>query len=104
MRIRLLTHARQTAGSIATRAAELSANEISGARTDQVFSITRKTLRPCRHSLEERITKVFTRRLRELDGEAKQGLAKALTASSEPACVRSAFELPAEQQTRSGRR
>jgi F-type H+-transporting ATPase subunit b len=38
------------------------------------------------------------RRLRELDGLAKAGLSTALTSASEPALVRSAFELPAEQR------
>jgi F-type H+-transporting ATPase subunit b len=39
---------------------------------------------------------VFTRRLRELNGETKRGLAESLKAASEPALVRSAFELPTE--------
>ena len=37
---------------------------------------------------------VFTRRLRELDGEAKGSLAKALKTLSDPVLVRSAFDLP----------
>jgi F-type H+-transporting ATPase subunit b len=37
---------------------------------------------------------VFTRRLRELDDEAKKSLAKALKTLSDPVLVRSAFELP----------
>jgi len=41
---------------------------------------------------------VFVRRLRELDGEAKDTLAKALKTSADPALVRSAFDLPAEQR------
>ena len=41
---------------------------------------------------------VFTRRLREMDGKAKESLAAALKASSEPAVVRSAFDMPAEQK------
>ena len=41
---------------------------------------------------------VFTRRLREMDGKAKAGLAEAIKTASEPALVRSAFELPAEQR------
>lgn len=42
---------------------------------------------------------VFTRRLREMDGQAKAGLAEALKKASGPALVRSAFDLPAEQRT-----
>jgi F-type H+-transporting ATPase subunit b len=41
---------------------------------------------------------VFTRRLRELDDEAKKSLAKALKTLSDPVLVRSAFDLPAEQR------
>jgi F-type H+-transporting ATPase subunit b len=41
---------------------------------------------------------VFTRRLRELDDIAKTVLGDALKKSSEPALVRSAFDLPAEQR------
>jgi F-type H+-transporting ATPase subunit b len=41
---------------------------------------------------------VFTRRLRELNGKAKETLGAALKASSEPALLQSAFDLPAEQR------
>jgi F-type H+-transporting ATPase subunit b len=41
---------------------------------------------------------VFIRRLREMDGKAKTGLAKALKTASEPAVLRSAFDLPAKQR------
>jgi F-type H+-transporting ATPase subunit b len=51
-----------------------------------------------RTSLEERLGEVFTRRLREMDGEAKARLAEALKTASDPALVRSAFDLPAEQR------
>ena len=49
-------------------------------------------------SLEERLSEVFIRRLREMDGQAKEGLADALKTSSGPALVRSTFDLPAEQR------
>jgi F-type H+-transporting ATPase subunit b len=49
-------------------------------------------------SLEERVGEVFTRRLRELDPKAKQLLGDALKNSSQPALVRSAFELPPDQR------
>jgi F-type H+-transporting ATPase subunit b len=42
------------------------------------------------------MTEVFTCRLRAMDGEAKAGLAEGLTSASDPAIVRSAFDLPAE--------
>jgi F-type H+-transporting ATPase subunit b len=41
---------------------------------------------------------VFTRRLRELNGEAKLVLAEALKTAAQPALVRSAFDLPVDQR------
>jgi F-type H+-transporting ATPase subunit b len=41
---------------------------------------------------------VFTQQLHAMNGNAKQELVEALTQSSEPALVRSIFELPEEQQ------
>lgn len=69
-------------------------------RTQQeVFAITRKTLGDLATvSLEERLGEVFTRRLRELNGKAKETIARALKTASDPALVRSTFELPAEQR------
>ena len=65
-----------------------------------MFAIARKALTDlATTSLEERLGEVFTRRLREMDGQAKAGLAEALKTASAPALVRSAFDLPAEQRT-----
>jgi F-type H+-transporting ATPase subunit b len=73
--------------------------EISRRAQDQVFSITRKTLKDLAEtSLEASMTKVFTRRVREMNGRARQELGEAFSKSSEPARVRSTFELPNEQQ------
>ena len=64
-----------------------------------VFAIARKTLADLATvSLEERVGEVFTRRLRELDAKAKELLGDALKNSSQPALVRSAFVLPADQR------
>ena len=64
-----------------------------------MFAIARKALADlATTSLEERLGEVFTRRLREMDGQAKEGLAQALKTASDPALVRSAFDLPAEQR------
>ena len=64
-----------------------------------MFAIARKALTDlATTSLEERMGEVFTRRLREMDGQAKAGLAEALKTASDPALVRSAFDLPAEQR------
>ena len=74
-------------------------DEITRRTRKEVFAITRKTLKDLAgSSLEEQISEVFRRRLRELDAEAKGGFAKILKTSSAPVLVRSAFELPAEQR------
>jgi F-type H+-transporting ATPase subunit b len=49
-------------------------------------------------TLEERMGDVFVRRLREMDGPARAGLAQSLKTGSDPALVRSAFVLPVEQR------
>jgi F-type H+-transporting ATPase subunit b len=49
-------------------------------------------------SLEERMGEVFDRRLRELNGQAKTVLGDALKKNSEPALIRSTFELPTTQR------
>jgi F-type H+-transporting ATPase subunit b len=74
-------------------------DEITRRTQDEVFAIARQTLTDLAGtSLEERMSDVFTHRLRELNGEAKDGLAKALKMSSDPVLVRSAFDLPSEQR------
>ena len=75
-------------------------NQAISRRTQQeVFAIARKALTDlATTSLEERLGEVFIRRLREMDGKAKAGLAAALKTASNPALVRSAFDLPAEQR------
>lgn len=65
----------------------------------EVFAIARKALAElATASLEERLSDVFTRRLRALDGPAKEKLTAALATGAAPALVRSAFELPEEQR------
>ena len=75
-------------------------NQAIARRTQQeVFAIARKALTDLATTgLEERLGEVFTRRLREMDGKAKEGLAQALKTASAPALVRSAFDLPAKQR------
>jgi len=74
-------------------------DEITRRTREEVFAIARKTLADLAGtSLEESMADLFSRRLRELEGEAKEDLAAALKAESEPAVVRSAFDLPAKQQ------
>jgi F-type H+-transporting ATPase subunit b len=103
-RQRLLDEARQAADALSARRQEAlrgdsqRLNQALMRRTQQeVFAIARKALADlATASLEERIAEVFARRLRALDGPAKESVARALTTGTGPALVRSAFELPAE--------
>jgi F-type H+-transporting ATPase subunit b len=105
-RQRLLDEARKAADALSAKRQETLRNEahslnqaISRRTQQEVFAIARKALTDlATTSLEERLGEVFTRRLRELDGKAKEDLAEALKTASEPALVRSAFDLPAEQR------
>jgi F-type H+-transporting ATPase subunit b len=105
-RQRLFEEARQAADALSAKRQETlrndakSLNQAISRRTQQeVFAIARKALTDLATTgLEERLGEVFTRRLRELDGEAKAKLAAALKTASDPALVRSAFDLPAEQR------
>jgi F-type H+-transporting ATPase subunit b len=105
-RQRLLDEARKAADVLSSKRQEslrsdaANLNEAVTRRARQeVFAITRKALADlATTSLEERMGEVFTRRLRKMDGQAKATLGQALKGSSEPALVRSAFELPPEQR------
>ena len=73
--------------------------EIARWTQSAVFAITRKTLSDLAStSIEERMEAVFEQRLRALTGAAKHRLAAALKDSADQASVRSAFDLPPEQQ------
>lgn len=104
-RERLLDDVRKAAAALSSKQQESLRNEeknlheaIRRRTQKEVFAIARKTLTDlATASLEERFGDVFTRRLREMDGKAKESLGKALKATSEPALVRSTFDLPAEQ-------
>jgi F-type H+-transporting ATPase subunit b len=104
-RQRLLDEARKAAEALAAKRRDALRSEqqslreaLSGRVREEVFAIARKALADLATTgLEERVGEVFTRRLREMDGKAKAVLGEALKTASEPALVRSAFELPAEQ-------
>ena len=99
--------ARQSADALRTKRMEALqreqqtlSDEITRRTREELFAIARKTLADLADtSLESRITDVFARRVRELTGETKQNLVQALTSSSGPALIRSAFPLTAEQQS-----
>ena len=106
-RLRLLDEARQAADALRAKRQEAlerertSLNdEITRRTQEEVFAIARKTLTDLAGtSLEERMSEVFARRLRKMNGEAKAELAEALKTASSPVLVRSAFDLPAAQRT-----
>lgn len=105
-RQRLFEEARQAADALNAKRREALTNDarnlnqsITRRAQQEVFAIARKTLTDLATvSLEERVSEVFTRRLREMDDEAKTIMGEALKSTSEPAFVRSAFELPAAQR------
>ncbi len=105
-RQRLLDEARRAADDLRARRQDALnreqqslSGEITRRTQEEVFAIAGKTLKDLAGiGLEERMIEVFADRLRTLDNEAKEGLAKALRTSSEPALVRSAFELPPDQK------
>lgn len=105
-RERLLDDARKSADALSAKRQEAlraDAHKLSRdirRRTQQeVFAIARKALTDlAATSVEERMCEVFTRRLRTISGKAKESLDEALKTASEPALLRSAFDLPAAQR------
>jgi F-type H+-transporting ATPase subunit b len=105
-RLRLLDDARKAADALSSKRQEslrndaVSLNQAISRRTQQeVFAIARKALADLATvSLEDRISEVFTRRLREMDVKTREKLGGAIKTASEPSVVRSAFDLSAEQR------
>ena len=105
-RQRLIEQARQAADALSAKRQETQRSDaqnlnqaISRRVQEEVFAIARKVLTDlATTSLEERLSDIFIRRLREMDVRAKEKLAEALKTASGPLLVRSAFELPAEQR------
>jgi F-type H+-transporting ATPase subunit b len=105
-RQRLLDEAGKAADALSAKRGEALTNEATSLnqaiarRTQQeVFAIARKALTDlATTSLEERVGEAFTRRLRELDCKAKACVAGALKSASDPALVRSAFDLAPDQR------
>ncbi len=106
-RLRLLDEARQAADSLSAKRQETLRNDahhlnqaLSRRAQQEVIAIARKALTDLAEtSLEERMGDVFVRRLREMDNQTKSGLAVALKSASDPAIVRSTFDLPAAQRS-----
>ena len=84
--------------ALARQAAQLQ-QTIAGRTAEEVFAIARKTLNDLANAdLESHMVEVFTGRLRELPGPAKEQLAAVLKSGAEPALVRSYFALPDDQK------
>jgi F-type H+-transporting ATPase subunit b len=106
-RQRLLDEARRAADAVSAKRQETLSNDarnlnqaIRRRTQHEVFAIARETLTDLAGiDLEQRISEVFASHLRALRGEAKDGLAKAVSTSVEPVLVRSVFDLPPAQQT-----
>jgi F-type H+-transporting ATPase subunit b len=106
-RQRLLDDARTAAAALtakrreALRSDAINLNQAIRRRTQQeVFAIARKALADLASTgLEESMIEVFIRRLASMNGKAKAGFGKALTATSEPVLVRSAMVLPEAQRS-----
>jgi F-type H+-transporting ATPase subunit b len=105
-RQRLLEEARRVADAWSVKRQEGLANDarnlnqaISRRAQQEVFAIARQTLTDlATTTLEERIADVFTRRLRAMDVTTKATVGEALKTASEPAVVRSTFDLPLDQR------
>lgn len=101
-RLRLLDEARTAARAETNKQAEALRAEVErlsraiGRRAQQeVFAIVRRTLADLATvSLEARLSEAFTSRLRDLDAQTKAVIGHAIESASDPALVRSAFELP----------
>ena len=106
-RQQLLDDARKAADGLSAKRREALQNDaqnlnqaIKRRAQQEVFAIARKALTDLSGtSLEEHMGKLFISRLRAMNGKAKEDLGQALKTSPEPALVRSAFDLPAEQRT-----
>ena len=106
-RQRLLDEARKDADALRAKRQDALRNEQRNLSQDiirwtqkEVFAITRKTLADlATSSLEERMGDVLVRRVRALDGAAKEQLATAFKTSNHTVSVHSAFDLPPAQRT-----
>jgi F-type H+-transporting ATPase subunit b len=105
-RQRLLEEARAAADAMAAQRQQALRNEarsldqgVRRSTREEVFAVARKTLTDLAGTdLEERVGQVFANRLRALDGPSRARLAAALRTAGEPARIRSAFKLSAQQR------
>jgi F-type H+-transporting ATPase subunit b len=75
-------------------------HDIAQKTQEEVFAITRKTLKDLASmSLEEQSVNIFVNRLKELKNEEKKKLTDAFKSGSDSIMVQTAFDLPSKQQT-----
>src|SRR5664280_210415 len=75
-------------------------HDIAQKTQEEVFAITRKTLKDLASmSLEEQSVNIFVNRLKELKNEEKKKLIDAFKSGSDSIMVQTAFDLPSKQQT-----
>lgn len=104
---RMLDDTRNAADKLAAKRQETLRNDmhnlihtIARRAQQEVFVVARKALSDLASTdLEERMGAIFTRRLSEIDSQAKTSLRKALTSGATPALVRSAFDLPVNERS-----
>lgn len=104
---RILDAARQAADALSAKRQDALKNEarhlnqsLSRRTRQEVFAIARKALTDLAGAnLEERMVAAFISRLREMDEQSKAALGESLKTTSEPALVRSTFDLPAAQRS-----
>ena len=106
-RQRLLDEARKDAAALSSKLQEALRDQehtlhqaISRRTQQEVFAITRKALTRSRHGESGRAPgrSVHSPSCERWTAKAKAGLAQALKTASDPALVRSAFDLPAQQR------
>ena len=103
----LLIEAREAADDMSSKRLEALHNDaknlnqsITLRAQNEVFLIARKVLKDLADAdLEERTSAVFMSLLRAMDSKTQTDLGHALKTSSEPALVRSAFDLPDQLRT-----
>jgi F-type H+-transporting ATPase subunit b len=106
-RQRLIEEAREAAAALSLKREEMLRNEehnlhqaVIRLTQQEVFAIARKAMTDLAGtSLEEQMTEVFIRHLRDMDRKTKEDLIEALKTASGPAVVHSAFDLRAEQRS-----
>jgi F-type H+-transporting ATPase subunit b len=104
-RAKLLDAARQESDDLRARLQQALRNEqrslneeLSRRASEEVYAIARKTLADlAATTLEERMTEIFLRRLRELNDSQMAEVKSAFKSATNPLFVRTAFTLPPEQ-------